>query len=596
MHSRFITELKGYLTEQREQGNSLILKAEVSWGAVFRPKVMGAEIIPASIEAIKRAEEEVLIMGYKLNKGCEPTDDLRKALKSLNDKRKESDKKIRVRILINAVTGLGSHWGPSSLPERFEDIEFSNLDFQYIEHQHSMFGSYHTKYIIVDGNEAFLSSGDFAKDKNYKTGIGCIDIGTHLMGNIVKTIRDDFAHAWTSSSKQDFIPENLNEANQPFNSASQISNSEVSLVANDVAMLHISKKANGYFFNRRYLSPTILALVFAIKNAKSAINIMTPNFNIPEVIEALADANARGVTINIIMSPHMNESREDTAFMGGSNLYGVKKLFSTIRQCENNDLSKLHVRWSVNNDTGKIVKSSDTKNEPFVIHAKLACIDDVVIAGSSVLDLQSAYYSRESDICIDSHEVTQTYLKEIFFPFFDRGAEVYFDQEGKLIFTVQEVLEKVAEINESFIALLEHKKQSCNAAVGNIEKSTIENILGNSDDNDGTLYEMKGKTAALLERNSQQITSEEIDNLMDCYQKIVQKIHDAHLAENDFVKTQSVFYKIKTFFSDIVRKFLNLKDDLEFAKNLTTHSLMNHLNEELTKNEQYLQGISPNRR
>ena len=59
----------------------------------------------------------------------------------------------------------------------------------------------------------------------------------------------------------------------------------------------------------------------------------------------------------------------------------------------------------------------------------------------------------------------------------------------------------------------------------------ISGILGDPNENDnlGTLYELQHKTDELLEKNSNQITINEMHGLIECYQKITQKISESNL-------------------------------------------------------------------
>lgn len=593
MQNKFIKEIYKDIKKGKKNGNWQILKASSANGIVHEPMLMGKEIIPNTQKLIQEANEEVLLIGFQMHANCDASEALITALEILNQKAQQENRKIRVRILINSMEGLASKLFKTNAPskEQFKNAHFENLDFQYCEHPHMAFGSYHSKLVVIDGKRAIIPSGDFKNDKNYKKREGCegqIDISTTIEGGIVSHIREDFIDAWRSLRTQPLdgeklvIPDVLEKNSSELPNNLDLGHDDI----NDVPMLYLSKAANGYFIKRSQLSPTILALIKAINMAESSIKIMTPNFNIPEVMCALSNATTRGVTVELIMSKARNGKRENAIFMGGDNEIGVKNLFTTMRNNARSDLSKLHVRWNI--DRESFLDAPDQSS----VHAKMVCIDEqLLLTGSSVLDQFGAYYPREADIFIESKQAAEQYINKIFNPVFDKGAEIFVDQDGQFIFTIQEVLKKLLLTTKNLVTLLEHKKQTLSV---NIEESVmINSILGDKDQNndEDTLCELQTKTEALLEKNSEEITKEDIENLIQHHQKITQKINETNLA--NFAVKRGVFYQIKTFLSNILRNFLNLREDLEFAKNLTTHSLMNHLNEEIVKTNSYLETIAP---
>lgn len=404
--------------------NDLILSVKLGKVAIEEPLINGSKIFPRMAEAIKNAQSEVLIMGYRLDAGSDVEKDLVAALTELNKKAAGLQKKIQVRVLINERVGAAAWLKPSSnqnTTNALKDLDlrqFEYLDFQYAEHRHSGFGAYHCKMVVVDNHTALMGSCDLLQNGNYQDGsVGWVDMTTVFQGELVKSIRQDFKLAWESGNNvtidgtpHKVIPKDLSSSLEEKTESAAIAFSEV-------PALFISKKAKGLGRSDLVLSPFTLAIIQAINNSNCSIHIMSPNLNIPEVINALADANKRGVPIYIIMGKHMNDESESKPGMGGTNEENMNHLLDLVK--ESPYRNKLRIRWATN-DEGKQVIPYPHQN---TMHAGVSCIDDLVFTGSSVLDKQSGYHSREADVIMQSDDVCKMYLDQVFWPHFNKGAD-----------------------------------------------------------------------------------------------------------------------------------------------------------------------------
>lgn len=412
MRKDFLEFLKQRLDSEN---NFLILKNEIGYGSLDSPRFGSTVIFPEIKRAIKAAEHQVLICGYKLEANSDGEDDLIEALQALSAKAVEANRIITVRILINRRKGLASFFQPNppsynNRLRHFSENQFRNLDFQYAEHEHFAFGAYHGKEFILD-DSAYLCSGDIGLDHNYKHGEqGWRELLTGIHGtDIVQHIREDFISAWNSSHTKP-----LKGKKKPI--ATHI-DAPILKPNNALPILYLAKKANGNPFKQSHLGPYTTALITAIEQAEERIDIMTVNLNVPAVIKALADANQRGVEINILIGKHNNDKEEKQFFCGGPNLDAIFKLYDEIFKRGSDNLYKLNIHWvAINN---KILLSQD----PQTLHAKLICIDDVLMCGSSLPDNQSAFHSREDDIVVQSVEKTREYRETIFQPLFDQGVD-----------------------------------------------------------------------------------------------------------------------------------------------------------------------------
>lgn len=450
----FIQHLQSNL-EIAKLNNPLIIHNRIANSVFFEEPCVGAKnLIPKIYETIKSAEQEVLIIGYKIDKDSDGETDLIAALNYLSIKAKQENITIRVRIIINRREGAAAYFKPNSRNEsNIRNLTFDKLDYQYVEHNHISFGSYHAKQFIVDGRVAILCSGDLTKRNNYKNGYeGMIEVGTVIHGTeIVDCIRQDYINAWNSSNcnlinkndKKKSIPKAVfaiddessdvlleeNEFDLKDQGYIEESDNEAiySIINNEpVSVLYIAKASSGDF-RRQYVSPYKIAVISAIRYAESIIDIMTPNLNDPDVINELVNAIIKGVQVNIVIGKHMNDSSESNPFMGGTNYENINILLNKLYKLGGKSLHNVNIRFVA--DEGKAIP----ENHPNSLHAKFICIDnEVVIAGSSILDLQSIYHSREADICFQSQAVAKEYKNKLFDPVFFNGID-YFDDKASMI-------------------------------------------------------------------------------------------------------------------------------------------------------------------
>lgn len=462
-----LTAITRALTTAKANNNPLILQNDISAGYVGVPKLRFVEIAPHIMQAISEAEEEVLLIGYKLEGGSDGDIDLINAFVKLNQKAKNKNKTIRVRMLVNHVGGFAGLLINENA-SKLRQMQFSNLDFQYAEHSHFGLGSYHQKQVNIDGHTVILMSGDFYKANNYKNNFhGWIELASTFYGTeIAAHVRNGFMAAWNSKQTRA-----INDKKQPLPIFETQKNHAM---PNDdkVPLIYLHKKANGHMFKREYLSPHAIAVTTAIENAKQSINIMMPNINEPAILHALADAYARGLKINIVIGKYHNDLAESLPYMGGTNQQALQTLLTLIEKKGIEDFSRLNLRYSTN-DKGEIEKHHGQQT----LHAKLIIIDDLSIVGSSVLDKQSTLHSQEGDICIQSDNVAAMYLNTIFYPIFNLGKNAFLHSDYQMVKTPgQKMAKKIDKLLSETIETLLTKRiyHTCSAQ----DIDLIQSILG----------------------------------------------------------------------------------------------------------------------
>lgn len=408
------------------------------------PLLMGHNIIPRMAKVVESAESEVLYMGYQIDRDSDGEKALIDALKNLSDKAGANNKKIKVKMLINYKEGFAEKFKANS-PNFFrtENLreEFPNLDFEYAEHFHGMFGSFHTKMLIVDGEQALVSSNDLFNKGKYSDGITRqVDVSSHITGGdlVPNGLRKEFINCWNSSQCY-IVDQGSKKEKSSFQESPPAAdnNSESKKDSEDTTnpeaksemapAIYISKKAQGDLTQRNGISPYALALITAINNAQREVHIVTSNLNEEKIIDALAAATKRGVKIEIVLARDFNDSKESLPLMGGTNKQGIQRLYDKIAELGGTP-NNLDVRWAtVANEGNEIVSEAHPENQ---VHARTIIVDNLVFIGSSVCDKQSVYHSKEGDVIIESETYKQKYLDNVFKPIFDNGKKLVEDPKN----------------------------------------------------------------------------------------------------------------------------------------------------------------------
>lgn len=388
-------------------------------------------------DLIKSAEKSINLSFFRVDES-EELNAIVDALNELNNQKHEP--KIKIKIHINHRTGFAGWFFQQKNPKTLlmsKLNDFNNLNIKIKTHDHWFFNCYHHKQIIIDGKTMMLRSGDLVNNprdpKKTRAEIATIIEDESL----AQRARESFIQRWKKSYSQlknKFIGE------------------EKSADQTKATVIFLEKKPSfnpflGFFFD----SPYKKAVLEGIKSAKNSINIMTPNINDPDILNALASAVKRGVTVNIVTGKYHNKNKENKPGMGGCNESTLRALYAKISIIH---FDRLHVRWAQH---GEQLLEEGADN---CMHRKAIIFDDkTVITGSSVLDKQSTYFSSESDVVIESEEVAEQY-NDVFKKTFDAGK----DRNEGLVEKVKSSLEQC--INSKLI----YKKLK---VFGNVDEQAI---------------------------------------------------------------------------------------------------------------------------
>jgi phosphatidylserine/phosphatidylglycerophosphate/cardiolipin synthase-like enzyme len=424
-----LTRILHMLEEEKRKGNTLMSRVAEGTAFVDQPQMKGEKIFPCMKQLVLMARCEILLMGYRLDGGSDGETDFLDALKMLSQQAKQSDIRIRVRILINRKKGLASFVENEGDNAFRKGIQLDNLDIEYVEHSHQALGSYHTKMLVIDGEIAMMPSGELLHASDYKDGQSRqVDVVSIFYGmEFVRFLRQEFIGSWSASS---CLPVRGNKTSIPIELEDSKFPPRVFPAAIQARALYIAKNENGNVGTRNHSSPFALALIKAIREAKHSIYILTPNMNHGAIITALAAAHQKGINIHIVMGKHMNDATENMPLMGGTNQKGIQKLFNEIARRKGDPFKNIQVHWATDDAGRKIIPFPHVNT----VHARMVCIDDhIVIVGSSVCDKQSIHHSKEADAILFSREVAQLYMREIFIPIFSKGINIFLDPENIIV-------------------------------------------------------------------------------------------------------------------------------------------------------------------
>ena len=181
------------------------------------------------------------------------------------------------------------------------------------------------------------------------------------------------------------------------------------------------------------LNPQNAGWLAIIDNAKSHINIVSPNISSFEIIKAIFRAVLRGVDVNILTNSHYEDKYYDAHHEMGSNHRSLRFIEGGLEYYKNKAITKgsdptsfgkLNIRWyrkisgalsgadlyKIWRDYG--LKQFDQRNHN---HTKFMVVDNqVVIAGSGNLDSQSYHLSGETNFLVDDYGIAQQWCKKVF--------------------------------------------------------------------------------------------------------------------------------------------------------------------------------------
>ncbi|QDI02767.1 phosphatidylserine/phosphatidylglycerophosphate/cardiolipin synthase family protein [Xanthomonas cerealis pv. cerealis] len=398
--------------------------------------ICGDAIFAKQAEMVRAAKKEVVIRTFAWDPSSPGAKMILDALLDAAHSAKERESSstgphepIRVRLLINEGTGLAQKFmrltsanknrsAPKRWPSHAEalvgnykksqDHKYAPLtkdvDFQVRVHQHYSSNSIHAKSVIVDGCKAAMTGANVQSRNHGET--PAYDFGISMSGRVALGLRDDFVSAWNNA-------ENPDQETTPLSKELGFSaESTTGAAGKGLKIALLTRRPDWNILNQNNRNPQDKAFLAAIGTAQESIQVMTPNFNAPSAIEALAQAANRGVKVQILVSKGFNDERVDNVIAGGTNDKAISKLAALVKNKE-----FLDVRYFKNPMNPEKPVPHGNTNGNGASHAKFMSIDNaLVILGSANMDKTSWHFSGEMNAALFDAGATRRIKSSVFDP------------------------------------------------------------------------------------------------------------------------------------------------------------------------------------
>ena len=404
-------------------------------GSLLSPKVLvkGHAIYDAYRDAISNAKCEVLLQTYHWDRADgdpSPAQYIMDGLKDLEHRVKISrGDPVQVYFLVDEGPLLmpGGR-SDANLQNLLADLEGLNLDPTLVQvhvapWRHMALGSNHAKSLTVDGQMAIITGSNAQSDNMRSDGkeylnAGWFDLGFVGFGAIASDQRRDFVEQWQQCAEP--IP----SIKAPINLALRRSYPKLDVCRRISTVGRHARDWPGGSMD----STQSAAFLQEIRRCRSVVKMRTPNLNVKEVMDALADAACRGVKVKLILSKGFNHLAENMPFQGGGNEVNAQRLKDQVMAKGGDEaLQNLDMRWYASGaeepvDDGAFFGRFSHSNRLQSSHAKYASFDHrAVIVGSTNMDHQSWYHSREFNWLVKDPSLARRWTKQAFDACFDRA-------------------------------------------------------------------------------------------------------------------------------------------------------------------------------
>lgn len=483
--SPLFTKVKEAVNNSNEKTHSVNKAYMWSKGRISTQVFRGGnEIFNQMARMIEQAEHEVLIQTFILQIKSPATKKLFRAISNLETKRKrmKAKKPVVVRLIFDIIgthksmnffelsvaareggrekksdsSGYGREKGdyrldfPRKLDPRYVRLEIKG-------HRHKELRAVtHSKSITIDREYGMITGANLvgyhstSEVNTSKKAELMVDHGFIFSGDIGFNMAAEFYNLWHKTGSKDHGYADYYSGNvdadkyapwdkKPFNTPKSYpavvgikafswgNLTEIGIVGRD-----------SYGITRRLSqanSPQNNAFKAAIENAKSHVNINSPNLNSFDLMKSLKKAMARGVDINFLLSKNYQDYNGPLQ-EGGTNEEAVKKLFEwreeLVRKHGAEKIGQFNLVWFITRGGNISGKQSGERvqswrmilNEKFYNHNHtkfLSADNQVVIMGSANFDEQSWYNSRELNIVLDDHKTAKKLCQKVFLTDFLRG-------------------------------------------------------------------------------------------------------------------------------------------------------------------------------
>jgi phosphatidylserine/phosphatidylglycerophosphate/cardiolipin synthase-like enzyme len=297
------------------------------------------------------------------------------------------------------------------------DLDPALIQIEHAVFYHKLNDINHTKYLIIDNQSAVLTGSNVQNRGN-------LELGVSAVGPVVQSLRSDFQELWDKSK---IVGSNISDV--PLQKTALLIHPYPQYIypnplGEKTKIMVLTRKAKINVFGRSTDNPQDLTYLRLFQSAKKSIRILTPNLNFSHCSAILIDALARGVDVQIVLSKNFNQTTESKFLLqGGPNDSIAAKIIGRYAKLKKKESAVapgvLQIKWFA--DAAGEVSGGPAGTS----HAKYLAIDDeITVLGSTNLDTQSWYASRELDFLIPNASITQKWIRELFIPVFARSKSV----------------------------------------------------------------------------------------------------------------------------------------------------------------------------
>lgn len=376
--------------------------------------VDGDDYYRAFYEAGQRAERYLLLAGWQFDtdacllRGEEAeAAPLPVTLLAYLDALCQRNSELRIYVLawdFHAVFALEREWMQDL---RFKWLSSPRLQFLF-DDQHAPGGSHHQKFVVIDGQLAFLGGLDLCDhrwdDRKHKVpnplrvSRGAPhrpfhDVQAYLLGaDAAGRLAELFSARWRSAGGEPLaLPSSLSS----FHAFAPTG--AVPLAARRVALSRID--SNGAPDGQLDCREVFWLTVDAIRAARTSIYIETQYFSSMEVAEALiqrlGEPSEPGLEVVLVLNKHAETMKEEVA-VGLAQANVIKQLRAAAQRSQH----RLGIYYSV-----PATDAADEPDHATYIHSKLLIVDDrFMTVGSANLTNRSTYLDTELNLAVETRD------------------------------------------------------------------------------------------------------------------------------------------------------------------------------------------------
>ncbi|MCP4185097.1 MAG: phosphatidylserine/phosphatidylglycerophosphate/cardiolipin synthase family protein [Hyphomicrobiales bacterium] len=370
------------------------------------------EIFSKAGQLMQDAQSNIYVQTWNFDRNSTLAKSFALDLVKLSQRRRRRGAKnpVHVWVMINII-GFQVAEFEKKATEKFFNEHHLNNEFTQIHvgiFVSRFLGANHAKTISIDDKVAVVTGANLSQKASNPNQF---DLGLVVRGQIVHEINRDFARVWHR-----YIDNNQ--------AAPELEKQRLSarVARNCLPIMFTRSEVYSYLSSTIQHSSINQALLNSVREAKTSIDIMTPNLNVKIFRKVIKEAVEANVKIRVILSKGYLAFLQNLPSRGGDNSINVARLYHSLSGTlpKETYCNRLQIRWYSKEN----LKTMKRWNAP-ANHAKFMVVDGrVSYFGSANMDNQSWVNSREIGLFIDNRQRAQNWLKQVFEPAFSKATIV----------------------------------------------------------------------------------------------------------------------------------------------------------------------------